>query len=216
MISGKDKKLLYVAILMGFLALILNFAYVKHVQTEASGGARKYIVARHDIASGEEINDNDLVEVSVRDDYSGYLRSTYLSLSEFSTIKGKTAQWDIAKGEFILKEALGVGTLDIVKEDLPLNERLYSIRVGEEASQGYRLARGDRIDIYQVISDKEPTLVLTDVPIAGVGAQMQRSRSGELSSYSIITLRLTQGQLEHLLRFVSQGDFEMALRGTKG
>jgi len=214
MAIAKERRLLYVAIILGFLAILMNIAYIKNKNDELKGGTEEYVVANRDISSGELVTDADLQKVLISANFKPYIRASYLSLSDLKKLKQRAAAWDIYEGEFILKEALGEGTLSMAKKDLSEGQGLYSLPVDEENSIGYRLIRGDLIDIYQLSGDRA-TLVLPKAYVAEVGVQLQRSGAGTESRYGIVLLRLSPSEWDEILQAEARGGhgFRIIYRG---
>jgi Flp pilus assembly protein CpaB len=207
MAESKDKKLIYIAILLGLFAFILNFAYVSSLKKKYTN---EYVVARRDIQYGKTVTEDDLETITVPSSVHSLMQQRYLVKSRFpSPEKGRIAQRDILRGEFISNDALGLGTLDLEPASLGPDETFVSITVDEKSSIGYRLFRGCRIDIY----DANAGLVLSNAEVAAVGAETDRSRSSGTTSYRSITLRVKTDEAKDILR---AGDvFKITLKRTE-
>ncbi|MGA9116038.1 MAG: RcpC/CpaB family pilus assembly protein [Bacteroidota bacterium] len=204
-----EKRLLYLAVLLGTAAFLLNWVALSINSTKDQV---VLLSARQAIRYGQAVGLEDFEEVTISAQ-SGLSRD-YVRKSGFSSKEGQRAQKDMARGELLSAAALGERAMDFDPRDLREGERLVAINVGEESSLGYRLHMGDRIDIYPyVIMTDDAKPLLENVEVVTVGSET-RSRSAGGGSYSIITLRLSETDAVQILKAQSSSSsrFRITLR----
>ncbi len=170
-----EKRLLYLAILLGILAFLFHFIALRVSSTKNQVA---FVAAARQIRYGEVIQREDLDTVIVM--ASKGLSRTYLRLRDFMSKKQTIAQRTISKGELLSEATLGERAFDFDLKTLGPDERLVAVPVDDESSVGYRIHIGDRIDIYPNVLGQNPEPLLTAVEVVALGSEAQtRSRGAQ-------------------------------------
>jgi len=211
---SKSKKLLYYAILAGFLAAVIHVSIIISAKGKYTN-TKEYVVAAQNYVAGEPINKVEVIKVSGEVDAK--ISNRYLTKNEFNNdYKGQAAKWEIYRNEFVSKEALGAEFFSLDMSKLGPNQRYISISVDEESSIGYRLTPGDSIDIYSICTDSVKLISPRNAgaEIAAVGSESRRSRSDPQTTYRTIVLKVNEYQAKNYLdeQVSSGGIFKIALR----
>lgn len=140
---------------------------------------------------------------------------SYGTVSNSKDIIGYMAAGKILKGEQLMAgKLIPVGSDEAkgrLSYELPDGMYAYTVEIGIQNSLGYFIKEGDRINIYNsAVPSAKP--VLENIPVLKIGdytANAQQAAGVEITTYSVMTLGLTQEQISKFLDI--EGSYRIAL-----
>lgn len=140
---------------------------------------------------------------------------SYGTVSNSKDIIGYMAAGKILKGEQLMAgKLIPVGSDEAkgrLSYELPDGMYAYTVEIGIQNGLGYFIKEGDRINIYNsAVPSAKP--VLENIPVLKIGdytANAQQAAGVEITTYSVMTLGLTQEQISKFLDI--EGSYRIAL-----
>lgn len=219
--SGLNKKILALALLMAFVTSLLLYVYLSGLKGEQA--EVEYIeiyAAKSEIPARTEVKEEMLVKVKMPKDVG-----IPLGLSDKSMIIGKLTKDRILEGEPILAERLYDGSSAQMSYIIPKGKRAVTIGVNEVSEVGNFILPGDYADVIATFDEasvdlngrkiyypKYTKVILQNVQILGVGQNMgvEKKEGGELPVS--VTLAVTLEEAEKLVLADESGVLRLALK----
>lgn len=202
----KNKRLLFIGIGLGLLAVVLVNAYIWSSQQGFS-----VLKFRQPLKKGDKISERVIESISVPKNFGSVLREAVLA-QDRDWIIGKSLLRDVATGDFLLYSHISASPDEDFDKKLDKNKRALSIQVTSETGVSGFVEPGSFVDIVATIGQpgggqQAPRIatktILHKVKVIAVGnSSLRRRISGpetDRSTSTTVTLELTPLQVEKVV-----------------
>lgn len=147
----KNKQALLVALIMGFISIVMLFAYVKKVKSEATKGMElvKVLVAKEDLTGGTVLKNSNLL---YRKYPAKYVEGRAISPDESSLVLGKRLKWGVQKKRPILWSDIEMVEEREVSSLIEKGMRAVTVPVSKVSGVGGLIEPGMSVDLLYVFN----------------------------------------------------------------
>lgn len=147
----KNRQALIVALIMGFISIIMLFAYVKKVKSEATKGMElvKVLVAKEDLAGGTLLKTSNLL---YRKYPAKYVEGRAISPDESSLVLGKRLKWGVQKKRPILWSDIEMVEEREVSSLIEKGMRAVTVPVSKVSGVGGLVEPGMSVDLLYIFN----------------------------------------------------------------
>lgn len=147
----KNKQALLVALIMGFISIVMLFAYVKKVKSEATKGMElvKVLVAKEDLTGGTVLKNSNLL---YRKYPAKYVEGRAISPDESSLVLGKRLKWGVQKKRPILWSDIEMVEEREVSSLIEKGMRAVTVPVSKVSGVGGLIEPGMSVDLLYIFN----------------------------------------------------------------
>lgn len=215
------KKYWFIAIICGFIAVLLSYQYMQDIKSRYSPDDLVQIVTAREAISKDSLITSTQVELQ-------NIPSKYVhpdSVKRLDLVIGRTAITSIARGEQILKGRL---VSDDEKKQrlaysIPENMRAVSIPIDSTSGVSGYIKPGDRVDIAATVdipvsnegggtAIAVTAIALQDIEVLAVGNNPDLSAQKNAEEAKTLTLAVSIKDAPHLILASERGNLRLMLR----
>lgn len=147
----KNKQALFVALIMGFISIVMLFAYVNKVKSEATKGMElvKVLVAKQDLAGGTVLKASNLL---YRKYPAKYVEGRAITPDESSLVLGKRLKWGVQKKRPILWSDIEMVEEREVSSLIEKGMRAVTVPVSKVSGVGGLIEPGMSVDLLYIFN----------------------------------------------------------------